>query len=173
MKRHMVKLLLSRINSRLENIFSSLGKNNQEVGKIIEEINGPAFSAGVARGIIQRLESSGVVIPMGAFEGLVRDLLIFLDRLESLERRGPKLASLRLELEGILERAGLEPISIDGAFNSLLHRAEHVVEGPSESPCIVKQLRFGYKVKDKVVRPAGVVVQMRCKNKGGHNEQDK
>jgi len=164
MKRLKLKLLLTRINSKLENILFGTIENGRQVGELLGKIESSAFTAGVARGVIQRLEGTGGAIPMANFESLVRDLLLLMDRLENMERRAPKLASLRLELEGALERAGLEPISVEGGFNPLLHRAEGVVNGPSQSPRIVQQLRPGYKVRGKVVRPAGVVVEVQQKN---------
>lgn len=160
MKRLKLKLLLTRINSKLERIFSWTEDSNRQLVEMLEKIESPAFTSDLARAIMQRLEGTGVVVPMSNFEGLVRDLLLLLDRLENMEKRGPKLVSLRLELEGALERAGLEPISIERAFDPLLHMPEHVVPGPSESPRIVRQLRPGYSIRGKVVRPAGVVVEV-------------
>lgn len=164
MTRLKLKLLLTRINSRLERIFAGTEENGRQAEEMLEKLDSSAFTSDLARAIMQRWEGAGGAIPMANFEGLVRDLLILLDRLENLEKRGPKLASLRFELEGALERAGLEPISVEGIFDPLLHSAKCVIPGPSSSPRIVQQLRPGYRIRGKVVRPAEVVIEVQQKN---------
>jgi molecular chaperone GrpE len=81
--------------------------------------------------------------------------------------QGDKLASLQAgiamvqqQLKGILAETGLEEIDANGKpFDPTLHEAVSQLE-TTETPegNVVQQLRKGYKLRDRLLRPASVVV---------------
>jgi molecular chaperone GrpE len=63
------------------------------------------------------------------------------------------------KLVSILESEGVEKISTEGEFNPNIHEALTQVDSPDhESGQIVEVMRKGYKIGDRVIRPALVVV---------------
>lgn len=103
-----------------------------------------------------------------ATEGLVEQLLPVLDSLElalaSVEREGEQ-AQIRKGLElvygellGVLEKAGLARIdAVDRPFDPNEHEAVLQEEGDGE-PVVTDVVRTGYRLKDRVLRPAMVQV---------------
>jgi len=103
-----------------------------------------------------------------AHERLVRELLPVLDdlerALEAAERHeeaalvdGVKL--VERSLRKALEREGLVEIATDGAFDPHVHEAMLTQPGDgAESGAVLDVLQRGYRVGDKVVRPARVIV---------------
>jgi molecular chaperone GrpE len=101
-------------------------------------------------------------------ERLVRELLPILDDLErtlqAAERHeeaalvdGVKL--VERSLRKVLEREGLVEISVDGAFDPHVHEAMLTQPGEGAEPgTVLDVLQRGYRVGDKVVRPARVIV---------------
>jgi molecular chaperone GrpE len=61
-------------------------------------------------------------------------------------------------LESLLEREGLEAIPTDGQFDPHVHEA--LVSQPSEQEdgSVIEVLQKGYRLGDRVLRPARVVV---------------
>jgi molecular chaperone GrpE len=107
-----------------------------------------------------------------ASAALLQKLLPVLDNFEMAQAaaqtaQGDKLASLQAgiamiqqQLKGILAETGLEEIDANGKpFDPTLHEAVSQLE-TSETPegCVVQQLRKGYKLRDRLLRPASVVV---------------
>jgi molecular chaperone GrpE len=101
-----------------------------------------------------------------ATESLVEQLLPVIDALElalaSLEsvdvkiRKGFEL--VYAELLGVLERAGLQRVETDGQpFDPHLHEAVLHEEGEGD-PVVIETMRTGYRLQDKVLRPAMVRV---------------
>jgi molecular chaperone GrpE len=103
-----------------------------------------------------------------AHERLVRELLPVLDdlerALEAAERHeeaalvdGVKL--VERSLRKVLEREGVVEIAVDGGFDPHVHEAmlTQPCEG-AEPGTVLDVLQRGYRVGDKVVRPARVVV---------------
>lgn len=88
----------------------------------------------------------------------------FLPVLENLENAQSHLNDQGLEMvikqfKDVLTSEGVEEIQADGAqFDPHLHEATEVVEGEGENS-IVKVVRKGYKLNDKVIRPAQVIVE--------------
>lgn len=64
----------------------------------------------------------------------------------------------RGRLSQTLERHGLRRIDTDGAFDPNLHEAVAVEQSELESGQIVRELRSGYQIDERVIRYAQVVV---------------
>jgi len=104
-----------------------------------------------------------------AVENLIKDLLPVVDNLEralshAAEDECPALRQgVELTLKGLqsaLERHGVVPVDALGqSFDPNLHEAVSVTERPTASENeVVEQLQKGYLLKDRLVRPAMVVV---------------
>lgn len=87
----------------------------------------------------------------------------FLPVLDNLEKAQSHLKDEGLEMvirqfKDILESEGIEEINAEGAqFDPNLHEAVEVAEGPDEGRVVKVQVK-GYKMNDKVLRVAKVVV---------------
>lgn len=87
----------------------------------------------------------------------------FLPVLDNLEKAQTHLKDEGLEMvirqfKDILESEGIEEINAEGAqFDPNLHEAVEVAEGPDEGRVVKVQVK-GYKMNDKVLRVAKVVV---------------
>jgi molecular chaperone GrpE len=102
-----------------------------------------------------------------AHERLVKDLLPVLDDLEraleaAAEHEEAKLEEgVRLvhrELKKILAREGLQEIETDGQFDPHVHEALLAQPSDEEEGSVIQVVQKGYKLADRVVRPARVVV---------------
>ena len=76
---------------------------------------------------------------------------------------------IRKQLHEALSRLGAEPITATGEpFDPRVHEAVETVESSSAADNhVIKELRRGYKLKDRLLRPAMVVV---ARNSGGIQE---
>ncbi|BDG61431.1 nucleotide exchange factor GrpE [Caldinitratiruptor microaerophilus] len=105
---------------------------------------------------------------------LLRELLPVLDNLEraltAANAEGATLESLRAGVEMIarqfrevLERAGLVAVAAEPgtAFDPHVHEAVLQVEGESEVATVVEELQKGYRLGERLVRPALVKVARR------------
>ena len=101
-----------------------------------------------------------------ANEGLITKLLGVLDNLERAMASGPPedpvIQGIKLvydEFHRILKAEGLEEIPEDGAFDPNLHHAVMMEESEDvPSDHITETLQKGYRLKDRVIRPAMVKV---------------
>jgi molecular chaperone GrpE len=103
-----------------------------------------------------------------AHERLVKELLPILDDLEraldaaEAHDEATVVEGVRLvqrALQGALEREGLAEIEADGAFDPHVHEALLAQPGDGAEPGSVLQvMQKGYRLGDKVLRPARVVV---------------
>ena len=111
-----------------------------------------------------------------AHERLVKELLPVLDDLERAlaaaeEHEEAKLEEgVRLvhrELADALEREGLAEIETNGKFDPHVHEA--LLSQPSEADegSVIEVLQKGYRLGDRVLRPARVVVAARPEGDGG------
>ena len=102
-----------------------------------------------------------------AHERLMKTLLPVLDDLERALEVAASHEEARLEegvrlvereLRGVLEREGLEEISTEGAFDPHVHEA--LLSQPSEADegAVIEVLQKGYRLGDRVLRPARVVI---------------
>ena len=103
---------------------------------------------------------------------LLQKLLPVLDHFEMAQTaaqnaKNDKLASLQAgiamiqqQIKGILAETGLEEIDAAGKpFDPMLHEAVSQLES-NDVPegCVLQQIRKGYKLRDRLLRPAAVVV---------------
>jgi len=102
-----------------------------------------------------------------AHERLVKELLPVLDDLEraldaAAEHEEAKLEEgVRLvhrELAAALSREGLEEIPTDGRFDPHVHEALLTQPSEQEDGAILEVLQKGYRLGDRVLRPARVVI---------------
>lgn len=103
-----------------------------------------------------------------AHERLVKDLLPVLDDLERALEAGEEhdeakvidgIKLVQQALQGTLVREGLEEIATDGPFDPHVHEAllTQPAEGAEEGS-ILQVLQKGYRLGDRVLRPARVIV---------------
>jgi molecular chaperone GrpE len=92
---------------------------------------------------------------------LIEKFLPVLDNLESAQMhlKDEGLEMVIKQFKDILKEEGVEEIEAQGRpFDPNLHEATEVIEGKNDNK-IVKILRKGYKINDKVIRPAQVSVE--------------
>ena len=102
-----------------------------------------------------------------AAERLVRELLPVLDDLERALQAAEEHEEAKLE-EGVrlvhrqladaLRKEGLEEIPTDGSFDPHLHEALLAQPAEAQSGSVLEVLQKGYRLGDRVLRPARVVV---------------
>jgi molecular chaperone GrpE len=111
-----------------------------------------------------------------AHERLVKELLPVLDDLERAlaaaeEHQEAKLEEgVRLvhrELKAALDREGLAEIETDGVFDPHVHEALLSQPSQAKEGSVLEVLQKGYKLGDRVLRPARVVVAAPQENGGG------
>jgi molecular chaperone GrpE len=103
-----------------------------------------------------------------ANERLVNELLPVLDDLERALEAAAEHEEAKLEegvqlvhrsLASLLERHGLKEIDTDGAFDPHVHEALLAQPGEgAEEGSVLQVLQKGYRLGDKVLRPARVIV---------------
>jgi molecular chaperone GrpE len=102
-----------------------------------------------------------------AGERIVKELLPVLDDLERALEAAEQHEEAKLEegvklvhrqLEQILEREGLSPVETDGKFDPHVHEALLTQPSAAEEGAVIEVLQKGYRLGDRVLRPARVVV---------------
>jgi len=102
-----------------------------------------------------------------ANERLIGELLPILDDLERALSAAEQHEEARLEdgvrlvhrsLAGLLERHGVKPIETDGKFDPHVHEALLSQPSEAEEGSVIDVVQKGYKLGERVVRPARVVV---------------
>jgi molecular chaperone GrpE len=102
-----------------------------------------------------------------ANERLIAELIPILDDLERALAAAEQHQEAQLEegvslvhrsLAALLERHGVTPISTDGKFDPHVHEALLSQPSEAEEGSVVDVVQKGYKLGDRVVRPARVVV---------------
>jgi molecular chaperone GrpE len=113
-----------------------------------------------------------------AAERLVRELLPVVDDLERALEAAAAHEGARLEegvrlvhrqLADVLAKEGLVEVDTDGAFDP--HTQEALLSQPSEADegTVIQVLQKGYKLADRVLRPARVVVSAGAPAAEGHD----
>jgi molecular chaperone GrpE len=111
-----------------------------------------------------------------AHERLVKELLPVLDDLERAlaaaeEHEEAKLEEgvrlVQRELKAALDREGLAEIETDGVFDPHVHEALLSQPSEAEEGSVLEVLQKGYKLGDRVLRPARVVVAAPQETGGG------
>jgi molecular chaperone GrpE len=102
-----------------------------------------------------------------AHERLVKDLLPVLDDLERAEEAAREHRTRSVE-EGVtlvtrsfadvLRKEGLEEIPTDGKFDPHVHEALLSQPSEAEEGSVIEVLQKGYRLGDRVIRPARVVI---------------
>jgi len=102
-----------------------------------------------------------------ANERLIAELIPILDDLERAlsaaeqHEEGQLEEGVRLvhrSLAGLLERHGVKPIETDGKFDPHVHEALLSQPSEAEEGSVIEVLQKGYRLGDRVLRPARVVV---------------
>jgi molecular chaperone GrpE len=115
-----------------------------------------------------------------ANERLVKELLPVLDDLERALVAATEHEEATLEegvrlvhrsLAQLLERQGLEPISTDGKFDPHVHEALLSQPSDKEEGDVLDVVQKGYKLGDRVIRPARVVVAAAPVHPPGEREE--
>ena len=111
-----------------------------------------------------------------AHERLVKELLPVLDDLERAlaaaeEHQEAKLEEgvqlVHRELKAALDREGLAEIETDGVFDPHVHEALLSQPSEAEEGSVLEVLQKGYKLGDRILRPARVVVAAPQETGGG------
>jgi len=91
---------------------------------------------------------------------LVKEVLMVCDRIETMADGSTVLWSVLDELLEVFRRRGLEEIDCDGLFDPKVHESIGVeaVRDPDNDNRVVSVRRAGYRLGDRIVRPARVVV---------------
>ncbi|MFA5172823.1 MAG: nucleotide exchange factor GrpE [Candidatus Paceibacterota bacterium] len=93
---------------------------------------------------------------------LLRDLLSVMDSFDlaiSAEKENKGLILIRTQLESFLLKNGMEPIKAMGEkFDPEIHEAVQEEEGKGESGIVTAEIERGWKLYEKVIRPAKVKV---------------
>ncbi len=102
-----------------------------------------------------------------AGERIVKELLPVLDDLERALEAAHAHEEAKLEegvelvhrqLEQVLERAGLSPVETAGKFDPHVHEALLTQPSAADEGDVIEVLQKGYRLGDRVLRPARVVV---------------
>jgi molecular chaperone GrpE len=116
-------------------------------------------------------------------ERLVTQLLEVVDELELALKTGQSSNSNQSINEGVqmtlkklkrvLEKEGVTPIESEGkVFDPTMHNAVAAIESDDVDDCIVvEEVRKGYKMKDKVIRPC--IVKVTVKSSKSQTEKNK
>ncbi|HEY5220828.1 MAG TPA: nucleotide exchange factor GrpE [Candidatus Paceibacterota bacterium] len=100
-------------------------------------------------------------------EGLIKDLISVMDNfdlaLRTLEKAGPVekgIYLIRTQIEDILKKRGLEKIDLKpgDAFDPAIAEALSSVESEQPPGAIAQEIEPGYRLHEKVLRPARVIV---------------
>jgi molecular chaperone GrpE len=118
----------------------------------------------------KRLEKDKMDFVKYANEGFVLDLLPIIDNLETAEKHIKEAKDfkavqdgvdmIQLQIQGFLKDIGLERIKVVGEkFDPHVHDPIETVEAPDkEDGIIVDELKPGYKLNGKLLRPASVKI---------------
>ncbi len=98
-------------------------------------------------------------------EEFIRELIVFLDNFElaiaALEKAGPVekgIYLIRTQVEDILKRRGVERISVKAgdAFDTSFMESVAEVEGTAPPGTVADEIEAGYRLHEKIIRPARV-----------------
>lgn len=100
---------------------------------------------------------------LGELLAVIDDMERALQHAEEAQAEHPNLAAgIRMvhdRLDGVLRSHGLEPVEVDGTFDPNLHEAMMLQPTPGvDDGTIVKVLQSGWKLGDRVLRHARVIV---------------
>lgn len=121
-----------------------------------------------ASAIVQLKENTEILkgqLDEKAISSIVKEILLVCDRIDQQETVDDLTASIEDELLEILERREFYQMPLSNVFDPLCHNAVGTVEETLEFPekSIVKYVRNGYYYRDRVFRPADVIVSVKRK----------
>src|ERR687888_427143 len=125
----------------------------------------------------QRAAREQAALSARATERLVKELLPIVDDLERALEAAEQHEEAKLEegvrlvhrqLASVLEREGLAEIEADGKFDPHVHEALLSQPSDAEEGSVIEVLQKGYRLGDRVVRPARVVVAATKESDGDH-----
>ena len=95
-----------------------------------------------------------------AYRSIFKEILVALDRLISQDPSAALTESVREEILDILALRGLERIEAQGLYNPAIHEVAGVVPADETHPAgsIVSEVKEGFMLADRVLRPALVTV---------------
>ena len=122
----------------------------------------------------RRTEEEKAQIMEIAKQTVIAELLPILDDINRALSHVPKelkdnpwaqgVAQVAKQTESTLQTFGVEPIKAKGEeFNPEVHEAVSFDEGDGEHEVVLEELRKGYKLGDKIIRPSMVKVGKRSK----------
>lgn len=117
----------------------------------------------------KRLEKDRIDFLKYANEGLILEFLPIVDSLEIAERHIKEAKDFKAVQEGVdiiqshiqkfLKEIGLEKIkAVGGKFDPHLHEAVEIEDSEDKEDVIVEELKPGYKLNGKLLRPASVKI---------------
>lgn len=115
----------------------------------------------------QEIKRYALVEPM-------RDLLDVVDNLERALEASGSLDDLKTgvemilkQIQGLLRQHGVQEVPGEGPFDPNIHEAVGREERPGlEAPEVVQELQRGYRIHDRLLRPARVMVAMPANDSG-------
>lgn len=108
-----------------------------------------------------QLERSAGTVAEDLHLGLAGELLLVIDRIGTMSEPGQvEVDSIKAELLEVLSRRGVRAITKVAHFDPAAHEAISTVPATEEHPpgTIVEMIRPGYRLNERLVRPARVVV---------------
>ena len=121
-----------------------------------------------ASAIVQLKEDTEILkrqLDEKAISSMVKEILLVCDRIDQQENVDDMTTSIKDELLEILERREFYQMPLSDEFDPSCHNAVGTVEETLEFPekTIVKLVRNGYYYRDRVFRPADVIVSVKRK----------
>jgi len=159
--------LEKRIEELEQELESLRASADEAEGKRVEYLHDLKRVAAEFENYRKRVARDQEALVARAHERLVKDLLPVLDDLErallaASEHQEAQLEDgVRLvhrELQSVLSREGLAEIETDGLFDPHVHEALLAQPSDREEGSVIEVVQKGYKLGDRVLRPARVVV---------------
>jgi molecular chaperone GrpE len=153
-----------KTKQQMEELEERLAKAEQERDEYLADLQRVAADFENYRKRVARDQESLVA---RAHERLVKELLPVLDDLERAMQAAQKHEEAKLEegvqlvhreLEEALAREGLVEIETNGKFDPHVHEALLSQPSDAEEGAIIEVLQKGYRLGDRVLRPARVVI---------------
>lgn len=165
-----------KIEEKMDKIVSSISQIEKSIGIIAELVADPSFKTDIVRSAVQKLNVNGeIFVSRTTFETLINDLILLLDRITLMkDSKTSNLDSVTMELQGILLRNDVTEVKTE-KYHPCLHRIVKVIESTGDEVMIVDVIRKGFVYRNKVLRPADVVVKAgkNVNKKGGETNESK
>lgn len=107
--------------------------------------------------LYERLERAERAVEGELVLPILRQLLLVVDRLDGYEGDEPLVGSVQEELLEVLRRSGVEPLAEADRFDPARHEIVEVAPHADDGT-VVRQVRRGWAMGGRLLRPARVVV---------------